>query len=247
MTRPSYDPDWRQRWAHKIRSADDALKVVRSGQHIFVGSGAASPQFLVERLTARADYLHAAEIIHIMTLGLAPYALSPVKEAFRHNAFFVGPNVREAVTTGEADYTPIFLSEVAGLFRSGRVPLDVALIQVTPPDEHGFCSLGIEAGLSKTAAQKARIVIADAPYWQLFPLDDGERVDCLNAVYVQAAREHGADVIGLREWLCPDRRCAVARDDVVLRPDGVHFMDAGADIAGRWVLGEITRLVLASP
>jgi len=105
----------------------------------------------------------------------------------------------------------------------------------------------VGAALDVLGSSGARIVIADAPYWQLFPLDDGERVDCLNAVYVQAAREHGADVIGLREWLCPDRRCAVARDDVVLRPDGVHFMDAGADIAGRWVLGEITRLVLASP
>ena len=161
MTRPSYDPDWRQRWAHKLRSADDALKVVRSGQHIFVGSGAASPQFLVERLTARADYLHAAQIIHIMTLGLAPYALSPVKEAFRHNAFFVGPNVREAVTTGEADYTPIFLSEVPRLFRSGRVPIDVALIQVTPPDEHGFCSLGVSVDIVKPAAECARLIIAE--------------------------------------------------------------------------------------
>jgi len=115
MTRPSYDPDWRQRWAPQDPLRRRCLKTVRSGQHIFVGSGAAAPQYLVERLTARADYLHAAEIIHIMTLGLAPYALSPVKEAFRHNAFFVGPNVREAVTTGEADYTPIFLSEVSSL------------------------------------------------------------------------------------------------------------------------------------
>jgi acyl-CoA hydrolase/GNAT superfamily N-acetyltransferase len=161
MTRPSYDPDWRQRWARKLRSADDALKAVRSGQHIFVGSGAAAPQFLVERLAARADYLHAAQVIHIMTLGLAPYALSPVKEAFRHNAFFVGPNVREAVTTGEADYTPIFLSEVPRLFRSGRVPIDVALIQVTPPDEHGFCSLGVSVDIVKPAAECARMVIAE--------------------------------------------------------------------------------------
>ena len=103
MSRPSYDPDWRQRYAHKLRSADDALRVVRSGHHIFVGSGAAVPQYLVDRLTARADHLHAAEIVHIMTLGLAPYALPPVKESFRHNAFFVGPNVRDAVATGEAD------------------------------------------------------------------------------------------------------------------------------------------------
>src|SRR4030042_5321746 len=161
MTRPSYDPDWRHTYPHKLRLADDALKVVRSGQHIFVGSGAAAPQFLVDRLPARADYLHAAQVIHIMTLGLAPYALSPVKEAFRHNAFFVGPNVREAVTSGEADYTPIFLSEVAGLFRRGRVPLAVALIQVTPPDEHGFCSLGVSRDIVKPATECARVIIAE--------------------------------------------------------------------------------------
>jgi acyl-CoA hydrolase/GNAT superfamily N-acetyltransferase len=161
MTRPSYDPDWRQRYAHKLRSADDALQVVRSGHHIFVGSGAAAPQYLVERLTARADYLHAAEIVHIMTLGIAPYALPPVKESFRHNAFFVGPNVRDAVAAGEADYTPIFLSEVPRLFRSGRVPIDVALIQVTPPDEHGFCSLGVSVDIVKPAAECARVIIAE--------------------------------------------------------------------------------------
>jgi acyl-CoA hydrolase/GNAT superfamily N-acetyltransferase len=161
MARSSYDPNWRERYASKLRSADAALRVVRSGQHIFVGSGAAEPELLVERLTARADYLHAAEVIHIMTLGLAPYALSPVKEAFRHNAFFVGPNVREAVATGEADYTPIFLSEVGRLFRTGRVPIDVALIQVTPPDEHGYCSLGVSVDIVKPAAECARVIIAE--------------------------------------------------------------------------------------
>jgi acyl-CoA hydrolase/GNAT superfamily N-acetyltransferase len=160
MTRPSYDPDWRQRYAHKLRSADDAVHVIRSGHHIFVGSGAAVPQYLVERLTARADYLHGAEIVHIMTLGIAPYALPPVKESFRHNAFFVGPNVRDAVAAGEADYTPIFLSEVPRLFRSGRVPIDVALIQVTPPDEHGFCSLGVSVDIVKPATECARVIIA---------------------------------------------------------------------------------------
>jgi len=161
MARPSYDPNWRERYAQKLRSADQALRAVRSGQHIFVGSGAAEPELLVERLTARADYLHAAEVIHIMTLGLAPYALPPVKEAFRHNAFFVGPNVREAVATGEADYTPIFLSEIGRLFRTGRVPIDVALIQVTPPDEHGFCSLGVSVDIVKPAAECARVIIAE--------------------------------------------------------------------------------------
>lgn len=161
MTTPSYDPEWRERYADKLRSADEALRVVRSGQHIFVGSGAAQPQLLVERLTARAEQLHAAEIIHIMTLGLAPYALPPVKESFRHNAFFVGPNVREAVAAGEADYTPIFLSEIPRLFRTGRVPVDVALVQVTPPDKHGLCSLGVSVDIVKPAVECAGLVIAE--------------------------------------------------------------------------------------
>ncbi len=161
MTKLSYDPEWRERYAAKLRSADEALRVVRSGQHIFVGSGAAAPQFLVEHLMARAEQLHAAQVIHIMTLGIAPYALPAVKESFRHNAFFVGPNVREGVAAGEADYTPIFLSEVPRLFRSGRVPIDVALIQVTPPDEHGFCSLGVSVDIVKPAVECARLVIAE--------------------------------------------------------------------------------------
>jgi acyl-CoA hydrolase/GNAT superfamily N-acetyltransferase len=161
VARSSYDPLWRERYADKLRTADDALQVVRSGQHIFVGSGAAAPQFLVERLAARAERLHAAEIIHIMTLGVAPYAMPSIKESFRHNAFFVGDNVREAVAAGEADYTPIFLSEVPRLFRSGRVPIDIALIQVTPPDEHGYCSLGVSVDIVKPAVECARIVIAE--------------------------------------------------------------------------------------
>jgi len=161
MSRPSYDAGWRERYADKLRLADDALQVVRSGQHIFVGSGAAAPQFLVERLEARAERLHAAQIVHIMTLGIAPYAMPRIKESFRHNAFFVGDNVREAVAAGDADYTPIFLSEVPGLFRSGRVPIDVALIQVTPPDEHGYCSLGVSVDIVKAAVECAHVVIAE--------------------------------------------------------------------------------------
>ncbi len=154
-------PNWRRRYAHKLASPDEALAVVRSGQHIFVGSGAAQPQLLVERLVARAEQLHAAQIVHIMTLGLAPYAPAPVKESFRHNAFFIGPNVREAVAAGESDYTPVFLSEVPRLFRSGRVPVDVALIQVTPPDRHGLCSLGVSVDIVKPAVECADIVIAE--------------------------------------------------------------------------------------
>jgi acyl-CoA hydrolase len=98
--------------------------------------------------------------LHILTLGVAPYAASKYSGRFRHNAFFIGSNVRDAVLQGEADYTPVFLSEVPRLFRSGRVRIDVALIQVSPPDRNGYCSYGIAVDVVKAGAESAKLVIA---------------------------------------------------------------------------------------
>ncbi|MEP7190252.1 MAG: acetyl-CoA hydrolase/transferase C-terminal domain-containing protein [Roseiflexaceae bacterium] len=105
--------------------------------------------------------LHDVEIIHILTAGDDPTMAQEHTSAFRHNALFVGSNIRRAVNEGRADFTPIFLSEIPRLFRSGQLPLDVAIIQVAPPDQHGFCSLGVEVGCSLPAAQLARTVIAE--------------------------------------------------------------------------------------
>jgi acyl-CoA hydrolase/RimJ/RimL family protein N-acetyltransferase len=151
---------WQERYAKKVRTADDAMESVKSGDRIFIGSGCAEPQGLVHALTNRANKIWGTEIIHIMTLGVAPYTELKWTENFRHNAFFIGPNVREAVAEGRADYTPVFLSEVANLFHTGRVPIDVALVQVTPPDEHGFCSFGVSVDVVKPAADNAELVIA---------------------------------------------------------------------------------------
>ncbi|MDH5616795.1 MAG: 4-hydroxybutyrate coenzyme A transferase, partial [Acidimicrobiia bacterium] len=133
------EPTWRDRYADKIVTAEHALSVVKAGERVFIGSGAGEPQTLVEALSERRDLLDT-EIIHILTLGVATYAEPRFGDHFRHNAFFIGPNVREAVAEGRADYTPIFLSEIPRLFRSGRTVIDVALIQVSPPDRHGYCS-----------------------------------------------------------------------------------------------------------
>lgn len=158
---PTENQTWQSRYREKLISAAAAVRRVKRGQRVFVGSGAAEPQALVAALVARGSELADNEILHILTLGVAPYVEAGLKDVFRHNAFFIGPNVRAAVEEGRADYTPVFLSEIPRLFRSHRVPLDVALIQVSPPDSHGFCSLGVSVDVVKAAAESAGVVIAE--------------------------------------------------------------------------------------
>ena len=115
---------------------------------------------LVSALAERDD-LADVEVIHIMTIGQAPYVLAAQGSRFRHNAFFIGSNVRDAVAAGNADYTPVFLSEIPALFQSRRLPLDIALISTTPPDAHGFCSLGVSVDVVRSAVGASEIVIAE--------------------------------------------------------------------------------------
>lgn len=141
-------------------SAAEAVNVVRSGDRVFIHSVAAAPQALIAALTARAAELRDVEIVQLHTEGPAPYAAPEMAGSFRVNALFVGKNVRDAVARGQADYVPVFLSEVPALFRNRAMPLDVALISVSPPDKHGFCSLGVSVDASRAAAQSARTVVA---------------------------------------------------------------------------------------
>ena len=152
---------WRTLYRERLTSAACAVAPIGSGQRVFVGSNCAEPQKLVDALTAHAAGLTATEIVHIMTLGLAPYSEARFEKHFRHNAFFIGANVREAVNACRADYTPIFLSEIPALFRSGRFPLDAALIMVSPPDVHGYCSLGVSVDVVQAAVESAGLVIAE--------------------------------------------------------------------------------------
>jgi len=153
--------DWQAKFRDKVRTADAAVASIENGSHIFIGSGAAEPQELVAALVKRAESVFGTEIVHIMTLGLAPYVEPKWGDNFRHNALFIGPNVREAVAQGRADYTPIFLGEIPRLFERGRVPIDVSLIEVSPPDRHGFCSYGVSTDVVKPATEAARLVIAE--------------------------------------------------------------------------------------
>ncbi len=151
---------WESDYRGKLRTPEEALRSVRSGMRVYIQPGCAEPETLVEALLERAPFVREVEVLHLLTLGCADYVKPEMEGHFRHNAFFIGGNVREAVNDGRADYTPIYLSEVEELFESGAVPLDVALIQVSPPDPHGFCSLGVGIDTTLTAAKCARLVIA---------------------------------------------------------------------------------------
>ncbi len=157
----NFDPEWKKTYGEMICSARDAVMKINPGQRVFIGTGCAEPQELVHALTARKEGLADTEIVHLLTLGEAPYAAKELAESFRVNSFFIADNVRGLIQQGLGDYTPIFLSDIPGLFTSGRLSLDVALIQVSPPDEKGKCSLGVSVDIVKSAAENARLVIAE--------------------------------------------------------------------------------------
>ncbi|MEM2961405.1 MAG: GNAT family N-acetyltransferase [Candidatus Bathyarchaeia archaeon] len=162
MAQTSYkgEVSWQSSYRKKLKELDEAIDLIKVGDRIFVGSACGEPQYLVKGLVEKGEHLLDNEILHVHTLGVAPYANPIYTDRFRLNAFFVGVNTRQAVAEGKADYTPMFLSEIPRLIRSGRVDIDVALIQVSPPDGHGFCSLGVSVDITKAAAEASRMVIA---------------------------------------------------------------------------------------
>ena len=154
------DFDWTARYKDQIDTAGSAMKLIKPGNSIFIGTGCAQPQHLVDALVARSGHIYDAHIIHLLTMGSAPYADEKFRDTFKMNSFFVADNVRHALEQGVGHYTPIFLSEIPREFQSGRIPIDVALISVTPPDRSGLCSLGVSVDIVKSAAANAKYVIA---------------------------------------------------------------------------------------
>ncbi len=151
---------WRDKYKQKVLSSDDALKVVKSGDKIVVQPGCAAPMELIRALVRKKDELMDVIIYHILIVGDLPYTKPGMEKHFKHKAFFIGGNVRKAVNEGRAEFIPIFLSEVTLLFKHGIISPDIALINVSPPDEHGYCSYGIDVGNIKTPAEKSKIIIA---------------------------------------------------------------------------------------
>lgn len=152
---------WIDQYRAKLRSAEEAVRLVRCGDRVWIHPGCGTPETLVEALTDRAHELENVELAHMLTLGRARYCRPEFQGSFRHNGLFLGGNVREAVCAGRADYVPIFLHEIEDLITSNQLPLDVVLLTVSPPDAQGYFSLGVGVDCSLTAAECAREVIVE--------------------------------------------------------------------------------------
>lgn len=150
---------WKDLYKNKLMTASEALKAVKSGDRVVIGHACGEPPTLVEALVERAPELRNVEIVHMVAMGPAKYAQPGMEESFHHNALFVGGSTRKGVEEKRADYTPCFFSEIPRLFRDGYLPVNVVLLQVTPPDQDGFCSYGVSVDYTQPAAECASIVI----------------------------------------------------------------------------------------
>lgn len=152
---------WNKLYESRIVSPEEAVRAIKSNQRIFLTGNCSVPQKTLAALVKHAPELQNIEICQALTVGPADYVAPEMEGHLRVNTLFISSNIRNAVNEGRADFTPVTLSEFPLLFKKGILPIDVALIHVSPPDEHGFCSLGIEVGLTKSAADSARIIIAE--------------------------------------------------------------------------------------
>ncbi len=164
---------------YKSKTPEEAVKIIKSNDRVYIQMGAAPPQSLIKAMTDRHEELRNVEVCHLHLEGIAPYADPALGKSFHVNSFFIGGNVRHTLKAGNGSYTPVFLSELPILFKNGIVPLDVALIQVSPPDKHGYCSLGVTVGATLAAIDAAKHVIAQ--------------------VNPQMPRTHGAGIIHISE------------------------------------------------
>ncbi len=208
--------NWMDYYRSKLATADDALRAVKSGDRVYIHQGCGEPEDLVRALVRRGHELRDVEIIHLATMGSADYTRPEFEGCFRHSAFFVGGNVRQAVQEGRGDYIPIFLHEIEGLFLSGALPIDVALIQCCPPDDYGYMSLGAGVDTTLTAAKQARHLIVEVNDQCPRTLGDCflhvTKADVLVEASHPLAEYHKGEITGVHR--------AIARHVANLIPDG---------------------------
>lgn len=206
---------WRNVYKGRIVSAERAVQNIKSGDRVVVGHACGEPAAVVEAMVARVAELRNVEIVHMVAMGPAKYAQPGMEQSFRHNALFVGGSTRKAVEEKRADYTPCFFSEIPRLFRNRILPVNVALIQITPPDDAGFCSYGVSVDYTKVAAESADVVIAQMN--SLLPRTGGARIhlDAINYI-VEADRP----VIELAPPAIGDEERAIGENVARLIPDG---------------------------
>jgi 4-hydroxybutyrate CoA-transferase len=207
---------WEIEYKKKLRTPGEALRCVQSGMRVYIQPGCAEPETLVEALIQRAPFVQDVEIVHMMTMGSAPYVAAEMEGHFRHNAVFIGSNVRDAINEGRADYTPVYLSEIEELFESGAMPIDVALIEVSPPDSHGFCSFGVGVDTTLTAARLARYVVAQVN--DQMPRTYGDSFIHVNKIH--AIVESSRPLCALKRHEVTDLQVAIARNVAGLIEDG---------------------------
>ncbi len=153
--------DWKQVYNSRLTTAAEAVRTIKSGHRVFMTGNGSVPQELLSALVEYAPHLHDVELCQALAICPSDYVKPGMEEHLRVNSLFISTNVRRSVWEGRTDFTPVLLSEFTLLFKNGQLPLDVALLHLSPPDEHGYCSLGVEVGLSKTPAESARIIIAE--------------------------------------------------------------------------------------
>ena len=207
---------WMDSYRTKVMSAREALRCVESHMRVYIQPGCAEPETLVGALIERGPFVRDVEIVHLLTMGRADYIAPEMAGHFRHNAMFIGGNVRDAINDGRADYTPIFLSEIESLFESGEMVIDVALIQVSPPDSHGFCSFGVGVDTTLTAAKKARFVIAQVN--NQMPRTYGDSF--IHVSDIDALVESSRPLCELPKHEISDLHLAIARNVATLIEDG---------------------------
>jgi len=207
---------WEIEYKKRLMEVDEALECVKSGMRVYIQPGCAEPETLVEALIRRAPQVYDVEIVHMMTMGCAAYVAPEMVGHFRHNAVFIGANVREAINDGRADYTPIYLSEIEELFESGAMPIDVALIEVSPPDSHGYCSFGVGVDTTLTAARLAKHVVAQINDYM--PRTYGDSFIHVNDIdsFVESSRP----LCALKKVEITDMHVAIARNVASLIGDG---------------------------
>src|SRR5207248_1245591 len=207
---------WEMEYKKRLKTADQALACVQSGMRVYIQPGCAEPETLVEALIRRAPDLFNVEIVHMMTMGRADYVAPEMAGHFRHNAMFIGANVREAINEGRADYTPVYLSEIENLFESGAMAIDIALIEVSPPDSHGFCSFGVGMDTTLTAAKCAHYVVAQVN--DQMPRTYGDSF--IHVSDIDAVVESSRPLCEMKKPEITDLHVAIARNVAGLIEDG---------------------------
>ncbi len=210
------DTNARSIYEGRITTPDEAVRVVRSGQRILVGSGCAAPESLLEALVKRAPELSDVELVHLLTFGIAPYVDEKYEGSFRHCAFFIGKNVRNAVNAGRADFIPVFLSEIPELFTSQQMRLDVAMVMVSPPDNFGYCSLGIHPDIAVSGIAAASRVIAQVN--PSMPRVHGDTF--IHVSRIDHFVEHEAPLLELQADTIDETSMAIGRHVASLIEDG---------------------------